>query len=98
MVGEMLLASPWSLKCIIGENYYSLVRDLKNITSNFNSLMEHTIITQVEEVVEFAGEFVKLQNTLKSLTTEEDMRIEKKGVDAYMAKSLNNYIFVYLLL
>jgi energy-coupling factor transporter ATP-binding protein EcfA2/ribosomal protein L31E len=79
---------------IIGKEYTNLVDDINKITNNFNSLSEKSILTQVEEVVSNAGEYHRVQSMLKTLITEEDIRIEKKGIDAYIVKSNNNFILI----
>jgi len=77
---------------IIGKEYCDLINDINQLTNHFNALSEKTILTQIEEVVSGAGEYHKVQNILKSLITEDDIRIEKKGIDPYIVKSQNNII------
>ena len=82
------------LKLIIGKNYHCLLNDINMLTEHFNSLYETAILTQVEEVVHNANEYHKVQEVLKTLTTENDIRIVRKGVDAYMTTSQNNFVLL----
>jgi phage/plasmid-associated DNA primase len=77
---------------IIGNEYCQTVNDINHITKSFNSMFDKSIFTQVEEIVNNAGDFHSGKSTLKTLTTERNIRIEKKGVDAYMSKSHNNFM------
>jgi hypothetical protein len=79
---------------IIGNEYKDIINDINQLTNHFNALSEKTILTEVEEVVTGAGEYHKVQNILKSLITEDDIRIEKKGIDPYIVKSQNNFIII----
>ena len=82
------------LKLIIGEQYHQIVNDIERLTTNFNSLYEKCILTQVEEVVGNGADYHKVQNKLKTLITENDIIIERKGIDSYMSKSFNNFILL----
>lgn len=79
---------------IVGTEYTNPIDDIDKLTNNFNSLSERCILTKIEEVHSKAGEYIKVQNMLKTLVTEEDIRIEKKGIDAYIVKSNNNFILM----
>jgi hypothetical protein len=79
---------------IVGNEYKDIINDINQLTNHFNALSEKTILTEVEEVVTGAGEYHKVQNILKSLITEDDIRIEKKGIDPYIVKSQNNFIII----
>jgi energy-coupling factor transporter ATP-binding protein EcfA2 len=79
---------------IIGNEYKDIINDINQLTNHFNALSEKTILTEVEEVITGAGEYHKVQNILKSLITEDDIRIEKKGIDPYIVKSQNNFIII----
>ena len=83
---------PELLSWIIGTDYYQKVDDINQISNNFNALYEKTILTSVEEIVSNAGEYHSIQSKLKTLTTESMIKIEKKGIDSYMSKSMNNFI------
>ena len=77
---------------LVGKEYYTPVNDIQRLTSNFNSIYEKSILIGVEEVVSSAGDYHKVQNTLKTLITEDYKTIEKKGIDSYNIECYNNYI------
>lgn len=80
------------LRHIIGDKYYIKIDDINQISNNFNALYENVILTSVEEIIANAGEYNHVQSKLKTLTTEVDICIEKKGIDAYKSLSMNNYV------
>ena len=77
---------------LVGVEYFSCVNDIHQITSKFNGLYERNILTGIEEVVNEAGDYHRVQNILKTLITERYKTIEKKGIDSYVAETYNNYI------
>jgi hypothetical protein len=76
---------------IIGREYSQIVSDINQVSSNFNSLFEKSIVTSIEEIVTNAGDYHSVQSKLKSLVTEPYHKIEKKGIDSYMAPNHNNF-------
>jgi len=76
----------------VGKDYYNCVNNIERLTSQFNSIYEKSIVTGVEEVVNNAGEYFKVQNMLKTLITEKTKPIEKKGIDSYIVDCFNNFI------
>ncbi len=78
---------------LVGRDYFLSLEDLQRIGSNFNSLFERKILTVIQEV-DAGGGRDRVQNKIKSLITEETMPIERKGVDAFIAPSFNNFIFI----
>lgn len=77
---------------LIGNQYFNAVNDIQRLTSNFNAIFEKSILTGVEEVVNNAGEFYKVQNMIKTLITEKTKTIERKGIDSYITDTYNNFI------
>ena len=77
---------------IVGNNYSQTMNDIHQMSSSFNSLSQTSIITIVEEVVNDAGDFHRINSKLKSLITESKILIEKKGIDQFMDYSNNNII------
>ena len=73
-------------------NIFQKVDDIDHLNNHFNALYEKVILTAIEEVACNAGEYRKVQNKIKTQTTEKYIKIEKKGVDSYMSLSHNNYI------
>lgn len=82
------------LKYIIGEEYHTIINDISSLKNHFNAHLQNTILTQVEEVPYGAGEYNKLNQMLKTLATENDILITKKGIDSYKSKSNNNFILL----
>jgi energy-coupling factor transporter ATP-binding protein EcfA2 len=76
---------------LVGREYSQIVNDINQIGSNFNAIFEKCIFTSIEEIVSNAGEYHSIQSKLKSLVTEKYNKIEKKGIDSYMAISNNNF-------
>ena len=80
------------ISLIISENYCQTLNDIHQLEAKFNSLAQTTILTIIEEVVSNGGDFHKINSKLKSLTTEQRILIEKKGLDSFMDYSNNNQI------
>jgi hypothetical protein len=79
---------------IIGETYFVPYDDIERVTTRFNGSMERAILTSVEEIVNNAGDFYKVQNTLKTIITEKARYIEKKGLEGYIIQSNNNLLLI----
>lgn len=82
------------LKYIIGEDYHTIVNDISTLKNHFNAHFENIILTQVEEVPYGVGDYNKLNQMLKTLTTESDCLTTRKGKDSYKSKSNNNFILL----
>ena len=80
------------LSLLIGEEYSMPINDINKLTNHFNKWMENTILIKIEEVCPNAGEYMKLQNILKTLITETQMEIIPKGLDGYTIESYTNPI------
>lgn len=80
------------LAYIIGSKYRLKIDDISRLSNRFNSSFEKAIIVQFEEVASNASSYYLVQDLLKTLTTESEMLIEKKGVDSYMIENLCNPI------
>lgn len=77
------------------KNQYSKnINDISDLMSRFNSLDYQCILTTIEEVVTDAGSYHSVQNKLKDLITNENIKLEKKGLDAIMVPSQNNIIII----
>jgi len=76
------------------DDYVNVIDGIDGLMSNFNSFMEKSIIVCCEEVVSGAGEYHKINEKLKSLTTSKKRQIEKKGIDRYNVESVNNFILI----
>ena len=80
------------LTLLVGEDYSMPINDINKLTNHFNKWMENTILIKIEEVCPNAGEYMKLQNILKTLITESQMEITPKGLDSYNIESYTNPI------
>ncbi len=56
----------WYVKTYYWEEYHTIIDDINKLTSNFNSIYERTILSQVEEVAHNANEYYRIQNLLKT--------------------------------
>lgn len=77
---------------IIDTKYHQTLNDIHQMDSQFNALSQTTILTVIEEVVNNAGDYHKINSKLKSLITEKHILIQKKGIDQFMDISNNNII------
>ena len=80
------------LSLLIGEEYSMPINDINKLTNHFNKWMENKILIKIEEVCPNAGEYMKLQNILKTLITETQIEIIPKGLDGYNIESYTNPI------
>ena len=78
---------------VIGENYYIMTNDIEHILGRFNSAMEGKLLTLADEVNNYGGAH-RSNDKLKSMITQVDQIIERKGVDAVKIKCYNNYVFL----
>jgi len=74
-----------------GREYSHTINHVNQLTKDFNSIFETKIITEVSEIVGNAGDFHSVANTFKDLIDNPYVRIEPKGVNAYMRKTMNNF-------
>ena len=79
---------------LVGEDYFITIKDLEQLTNNFNVLFEKSILISVEELPANAGEYRKIQAKLKSMITESLNIITSKGFDSYQGRTFNSFILV----
>ena len=82
----------WILSKLVGKEYSIPLNDINKLTNHFNKYLENNILINIEEVCPNAGEYIKVQNILKTLITETEMQITPKGLDSYTIKSYTNPI------
>lgn len=74
---------------IIGAHHFYQTANTNDVTGHFNACLEGKILVVFDE----AGKIQpQQQSNLQTLITEEDMRIERKGMDSYKVKSAVNVI------
>ena len=74
-----------SIGKLLGPKYYTVARDAETITGQFNAHLERCLLLHAEEAL-WAGNRAD-QGILNSLTTNENLNIQRKGVDRYNAKN-----------
>jgi len=79
---------------LVSMDYYFLEQDISNLKKEFNGHMENNIVLHIEEVPNEAGEFHKVQEILKTITTEEKQRIRKMRTNPYMGNQVANPIII----
>ena len=67
---------------IIGDNHYSATNSVEAITSNFNVVFANKLLIQCDEATNNRQKVIAAK--MKSLITDPFVKIEPKGVDAYM--------------
>jgi hypothetical protein len=76
---------------IYGDKNCLEINDIDQLTSKFNSLVGHKLLTLCDEVGMFGTDH-KNADKLKNIITQKTQRIEKKGMDAYTVNDYNNFI------
>ena len=79
---------------IIENKYCRKLEDINSVGNKFNADVETSILTIIEEVASDAGTYHKIQEILKKQITDQDMRVEKKGIDPYFIIDNNNFILI----
>jgi hypothetical protein len=79
---------------VIGRNL-CLETGSSPIKSNFNSILAGKLLVVLEELETFSiNEWMAISSRLKRYITSNTITLEKKGVDAYDAKNINNYVIL----
>lgn len=71
--------------------HYLPVTDLKDLTGRFTACLERAVLVFADELVWTSDKTSR--SLLKTLITEPDRMIEKKGIDSYKAKNCTHLIF-----
>ena len=77
--------------CILGPKYYVQIKDVEKLVGRFNSNMENKLLTHLDEAQNFGGSR-RINNFMKSILTQTQINIEKKGIDPITLRDYNNYI------
>lgn len=77
---------------IMGKKYYTYFRSLKDLTDKFSILRCNKSLIICDEISSFAGDH-KTMDLLKSMISQEEMKLEKKGIDPYNIKDLSGFVF-----
>ena len=88
-VGKNLIVS-LLCKLIDGKKYTSKIDSINDFEKDFNSDRENKFLIYGDEIIAKSKD---IYNTLKNVITQDEILINKKGIDAYKVKDLCNYIF-----
>jgi hypothetical protein len=78
---------------VIGSRYYNTINDIEQVVGRFNSESENKLLTICDEIQNYGGAH-KSNDKLKSLITQTQQKIERKGLDIQTINDFNNYIFL----
>lgn len=81
----------WYGKRIIGNSYYHYINNINNLTNRFNSDIANKIFTILDEVQIYEISKTKADQ-LKSIITQNDIRLERKGMEPKILDDYNNYV------
>lgn len=81
-------------KYVIGEEL-SLESGSEPLTSKFNAILEGKLMVFFEELENFSvAQWTSISSTLKRIITSDNYIIEKKGINSYTTKNINNYFIL----
>lgn len=83
----------WYNREIIGKEWTLTLSNNENIFRNFNAEMQNKLVTILDEA-QLDGSYKKKSDQLKSLITQNYIRIEYKGLDPVTMNDRNNYIIL----
>jgi len=81
------------LSKMLGENLCLSVSDLKDIAGRFNGLLSGKILVNLNETCNVEGNYHKVFDKMKSLITDKEQVIEKKGIDSIRVDDYSRFIF-----
>ncbi|GAQ93374.1 hypothetical protein KFL_014790010, partial [Klebsormidium nitens] len=77
---------------IVGVELYLYCQDLENVIGSFNAVAANKLLTVFDEVNSWGGAY-KLNNRLKSMITQSQGVLNRKGVDAIQVDDFQNIVF-----
>jgi hypothetical protein len=84
----------WFGKYIVGKQWFLPVTDARILTENkFNYEMQNKLFTMLDEA-QTNGRYVAGNERMKTIITEDSIRIEMKGQEAYHIEDKNNFILL----
>lgn len=83
----------WISNEIIGKDWTLTISNNDNIFKNFNSELNNKLFTILDEA-QLDGNYKKKADQLKSLITQQYIRIEYKGIDPVVMNDRNNYVIL----
>lgn len=83
----------WVGNEIIGKDWSLTISNNDNIFKNFNAELNNKLFTILDEA-QLDGNYKKKADQLKSLITQQYIRIEYKGIDPVVMNDRNNYVIL----
>lgn len=77
---------------IMGEENVSVIPEFKQLRNKFNNFLHKKALIVVEEIAEESRADKATQNTLKTLITDDYLKIELKGVNSFQTNNTCNFI------
>ena len=78
---------------VIGKKYYTTINDLDSLTNKFNSRTEGKLLTLLNEIQNYGGNF-KNNDKLKSIISDLTQTIEPKGKEAYEINNFSRFVML----
>jgi hypothetical protein len=76
---------------MLNKAHYRTVKDMIGLVGHFNADAANNSLTIIEEM-DFKDQKHKALNALQELVTCKDFRLEKKGIDAKMARNFDHFV------
>ena len=80
------------VKSLIGDLYYNMFNSIKDFTNKFNSDQQGKLLILLDELSDTVRGGQEVHNIIKNKTTEDQIRIEIKGREAYLVSNRARYI------
>lgn len=78
---------------VIGAKHWKLVKKIDEFLGRFNKGMEGRLLTVLDEISNYGGAY-RSNDYLKSMITDNTIRIEPKGLEAYEVSDFSRYVFL----
>lgn len=84
----------WFGRMVVGKQWFLSINDARLLVeSRFNSEMQNKLFTVIDEA-QTNGRYVVGNEKMKTVITEDWLRIEMKGKEAYTIEDKNNYVLL----
>jgi len=82
----------WFGKEAIGQEYYTKIDEIGQLTSQFTKHLAGKLFTLCDEIQNYGGAY-KSNDLLKNIITHDHFLVEGKGENSYELPDYNNYVF-----
>jgi len=82
----------WFGKEVIGQEYYTKIDEIGQLTSRFTKHLAGKLFTLCNEIQNYSGAY-KSNDLLKNIITLDHFLVEGKGENSYELPDYNNYVF-----